>query len=124
MKLLHLTSKSHLVCSGVTQSHSLMKEQWKNHEFLTKSKGFSSYPYLFNCSHYRVHTSYMCFFDISYTSIRLHSFKVKLYHTHLFTPFNDTTAQVSTGLWVDHGKCLLVNKEFLTAFCLFPEINT
>lgn len=56
----------------------------------------------------------------------MHCFKVKLYHTHLFTPFNDTTAQVSTGLWVDHGNLplyLLVNKEFLTAFCLFPEIN-
>lgn len=49
-----------------------------------------------------------------------------LCHTHLFTPFNDATAKVSTGLWVDHSNiplCLLVKKELFAALCLLPEFK-
>lgn len=43
---------------------------------------------------------------------------------HLFTAFNDTTAQVATGFGVDHGGhvflCLQISEELLTTLSLLP----
>lgn len=46
----------------------------------------------------------------------------------LLTAFDDATAKVPTGFWIDHSSYMLlglqVNEEFLAALRLLPECKT